>query len=75
MPPVRLFARYPFSAISLAATILTDCLLYTSDAADEEDSGDLGGRRIHKKKKIKTYWQLQNHWKRKVEREEGDKEQ
>eukprot|EP00658_Telonema_sp_P-2_P067650 TRINITY_DN56583_c0_g1_i1.p1 TRINITY_DN56583_c0_g1~~TRINITY_DN56583_c0_g1_i1.p1 ORF type:complete len:101 (-),score=16.13 TRINITY_DN56583_c0_g1_i1:45-347(-) len=22
------------------------CLLYTSDAADEEDSGDLGGRRI-----------------------------
>eukprot|EP00656_Telonema_subtile_P032245 TRINITY_DN35353_c0_g1_i1.p1 TRINITY_DN35353_c0_g1~~TRINITY_DN35353_c0_g1_i1.p1 ORF type:complete len:299 (+),score=34.98 TRINITY_DN35353_c0_g1_i1:80-976(+) len=27
------------------------CLLYTSDAADEEDSGDLGGRRIIKKKK------------------------
>eukprot|EP00658_Telonema_sp_P-2_P001614 TRINITY_DN10600_c0_g1_i3.p1 TRINITY_DN10600_c0_g1~~TRINITY_DN10600_c0_g1_i3.p1 ORF type:complete len:109 (+),score=36.69 TRINITY_DN10600_c0_g1_i3:134-460(+) len=26
------------------------CLLYTSDAADEEDSGDLGGRRINKKK-------------------------
>ena len=23
-----------------------DCLLYTSDAADEEDSVDLGGRRI-----------------------------
>ena len=30
-----------------------DCLLYTSDAADEEDSGDLGGRRIIKKKKTK----------------------
>src|SRR5664279_2443673 len=25
-----------------------DCLLYTSDAADEEDSVDLGGRRIIK---------------------------
>ena len=25
---------------------LTSCLLYTSDAADEEDSVDLGGRRI-----------------------------
>src|SRR5665648_538628 len=29
---------------------LQDCLLYTSDAADEEDSVDLGGRRIIKKK-------------------------
>src|SRR5664279_2766634 len=27
----------------------SDCLLYTSDAADEEDSVDLGGRRIIKK--------------------------
>ena len=26
------------------------CLLYTSDAADERSSGDLGGRRIIKKK-------------------------
>ena len=31
--------------------MLLDCLLYTSDAADEEDSVDLGGRRIIKKKK------------------------
>ena len=31
------------------------CLLYTSDAADEEDSVDLGGRRIIKKKKKKKY--------------------
>ena len=29
---------------------LSYCLLYTSDAADEEDSVDLGGRRIIKKK-------------------------
>ena len=28
--------------------------LYTSDAADEEDSVDLGGRRIIKKKKKKS---------------------
>ena len=36
------------------ATILAqnaDCLLYTSDAADERSSVDLGGRRIIKKKK------------------------
>src|SRR5665648_1292796 len=31
--------------------IYLTCLLYTSDAADEEDSVDLGGRRIIKKKK------------------------
>src|SRR5665648_1285405 len=30
------------------------CLLYTSDAADEEDSVDLGGRRIIKKKQKQT---------------------
>ena len=29
------------------------CLLYTSDAADEEDSGDFGGRGVIKKKKKK----------------------
>ena len=29
----------------------TTCLLYTSDAADERSSVDLGGRRIIKKKK------------------------
>ena len=29
------------------------CLLYTSDAADERSSVDLGGRRIIKKKKHK----------------------
>ena len=30
------------------------CLLYTSDAADERSSVDLGGRRIIKKKKRNT---------------------
>src|SRR5665648_529402 len=33
----------------LHLTLNYDCLLYTSDAADEEDSVDLGGRRIIKK--------------------------
>ena len=35
------------------------CLLYTSDAADERSSVDLGGRRIIKKKKkdnIIVWW-------------------
>ena len=31
------------------------CLLYTSDAADERSSVDLGGRRIIKKKNIYTH--------------------
>ena len=31
---------------------LIACLLYTSDAADERSSVDLGGRRIIKKKKV-----------------------
>ena len=30
---------------------MISCLLYTSDAADERSSVDLGGRRIIKKKK------------------------
>ena len=33
---------------------ISGCLLYTSDAADEEDSVDLGGRRNINKKKIKN---------------------
>ena len=32
---------------------ISTCLLYTSDAADERSSVDLGGRRIIKKKKKK----------------------
>ena len=34
------------------------CLLYTSDAADERSSVDLGGRRIIKKKKQVKYMDL-----------------
>ena len=36
------------------ANIIITCLLYTSDAADERSSVDLGGRRIIKKKKYKN---------------------
>ena len=36
-------------------TMVDDCLLYTSDAADERSSVDLGGRRIIKKKTKKTH--------------------
>ena len=35
-----------------ARTAWNTCLLYTSDAADERSSVDLGGRRIIQKKKI-----------------------
>ena len=37
--------------------MMRSCLLYTSDAADERSSVDLGGRRIIKKKKyIRLAW-------------------
>ena len=43
------------STAGIYETLLKDqgctCLLYTSDAADERSSVDLGGRRIIKKKK------------------------
>eukprot|EP00658_Telonema_sp_P-2_P029112 TRINITY_DN22197_c0_g2_i1.p2 TRINITY_DN22197_c0_g2~~TRINITY_DN22197_c0_g2_i1.p2 ORF type:complete len:363 (+),score=75.87 TRINITY_DN22197_c0_g2_i1:379-1467(+) len=43
--------RLPAAIKQAARQIIeTTCLLYTSDAADEEDSVDLGGRRIIKKK-------------------------
>ena len=35
-------------------SLISICLLYTSDAADEEDSVDIGGRRIIKKKNTKS---------------------
>ena len=35
--------------------LMYNCLLYTSDAADERSSVDLGGRRIIKKKKTVVY--------------------
>src|SRR5664279_1418036 len=48
---------YPIATLNMPAWFAEgtaqnmSCLLYTSDAADEEDSVDLGGRRIIKKKK------------------------
>ena len=41
----------PVGAIQTRAEVSDRCLLYTSDAADERSSVDLGGRRIIKKKK------------------------
>ena len=41
-------------ASSFANAVSMTCLLYTSDAADERSSVDLGGRRIIKKKKKKN---------------------
>eukprot|EP00658_Telonema_sp_P-2_P082288 TRINITY_DN866_c0_g1_i4.p2 TRINITY_DN866_c0_g1~~TRINITY_DN866_c0_g1_i4.p2 ORF type:complete len:132 (-),score=50.97 TRINITY_DN866_c0_g1_i4:58-453(-) len=51
--------KHGFLTDLLSNDVVTDgrivtCLLYTSDAADEEDSVDLGGRRIIKKKKERT---------------------
>ena len=37
--------------LALQLVVPSACLLYTSDAADERSSVDLGGRRILKKKK------------------------
>ena len=47
-------------AVRLAAITDQDtvCLLYTSDAADERSSVDLGGRRIIKKKNNVDIWQV-----------------
>ena len=42
-----------FYALDGLTQLIYTCLLYTSDAADEEDSVDLGGRRIIKKNKEK----------------------
>ena len=38
------------TSLELARGLSDTCLLYTSDAADERSSVDLGGRRIIKKK-------------------------
>ena len=46
-----LTGNQPAAAAAALADHLPTCLLYTSDAADERSSVDLGGRRIIKKKK------------------------
>ena len=43
-------SRVPAIGLSGLLSDLSICLLYTSDAADERSSVDLGGRRIIKKK-------------------------
>eukprot|EP00831_Metopus_contortus_P058265 TRINITY_DN50455_c0_g1_i1.p1 TRINITY_DN50455_c0_g1~~TRINITY_DN50455_c0_g1_i1.p1 ORF type:complete len:156 (-),score=47.40 TRINITY_DN50455_c0_g1_i1:63-530(-) len=51
---VTVIAKNAFLADALSTTIFLlnkDCLLYTSDAADDTPCVDLGGRRIIKKKK------------------------
>eukprot|EP00658_Telonema_sp_P-2_P063874 TRINITY_DN5269_c0_g1_i1.p2 TRINITY_DN5269_c0_g1~~TRINITY_DN5269_c0_g1_i1.p2 ORF type:complete len:102 (-),score=24.70 TRINITY_DN5269_c0_g1_i1:35-340(-) len=44
-------AAHAVEGVESTAQPLVGCLLYTSDAADEEDSVDLGGRRVIKKQK------------------------
>ena len=56
--------------MALAST----CLLYTSDAADERSSVDLGGRRIvKKKKKKKSEWSQKQ--KKNIRKNKRQKEQ
>ena len=53
------FSGISFSCIrenKVAVSFPNCCLLYTSDAADERSSVDLGGRRIIKKKKNIDEW-------------------
>ena len=62
-PEFRLSENRRFlTLISAVRCRLSACLLYTSDAADERSSVDLGGRRIIKKKTKNNnneneYWQ------------------
>ena len=48
-------------SFNLNLHLYTSCLLYTSDAADERSSVDLGGRRIIKKKKYSTTTVYESH--------------
>ena len=59
-PTIRLTYKELYALVAKCAAGLKNlgvkkgCLLYTSDAADERSSVDLGGRRIIKKKKYKN---------------------
>ena len=52
--PVRHRAEYDRLYLTRDQQLSCFCLLYTSDAADERSSVDIGGRRIIKKKKKKN---------------------
>ena len=52
-------------------SISNPCLLYTSDAADERSSVDLGGRRIIKKKK--THNTINNIYYKKIKKKKQEK--
>ena len=49
------YGTHSFKGVKKSAhedlNVIVSCLLYTSDAADERSSVDLGGRRINKKQK------------------------
>eukprot|EP00828_Plagiopyla_frontata_P047848 TRINITY_DN8973_c0_g1_i1.p1 TRINITY_DN8973_c0_g1~~TRINITY_DN8973_c0_g1_i1.p1 ORF type:complete len:154 (+),score=29.04 TRINITY_DN8973_c0_g1_i1:179-640(+) len=47
----NILASEGYKSMAACMNGIKSCLLYTSDAADEEDSVDLGGRRISEKKK------------------------
>src|SRR5678815_6107881 len=51
----HIVAMEEISRASASVGLSYGCLLYTSDAADERSSVDLGGRRIIKKKKYTNY--------------------
>ena len=50
---VEMYSHILNSMMEVFASIISNCLLYTSDAADDLLCVDLGGRRIIKKKKKK----------------------
>ena len=52
--------------------MLQPCLLYTSDAADERSSVDLGGRRIIKKKNNISYSVTRRNYEKKTANIEND---
>ena len=51
LPNYAVFDEQRYFVPGTGPVALWSCLLYTSDAADERSSVDLGGRRIIKKKK------------------------
>ena len=57
-------------SVAIQFDVSYTCLLYTSDAADERSSVDLGGRRIIKKKKKEKEEHTRNNKKKNKRRRE-----